>query len=35
LLIGLVRLFYLSSDSWVTSLWQAQLNVHQKNQRKP
>ncbi|CAI8703555.1 hypothetical protein EMIT0357P_100110 [Pseudomonas marginalis] len=27
-LIDLVVFFYLSSDSWVTSLWQAQLNVH-------
>ncbi|CAN2976560.1 hypothetical protein METHPM2_30055 [Pseudomonas sp. PM2] len=27
-LIGPVVFFYLSSDSQVTSLWQAQLNVH-------
>jgi len=27
-LIGSVVFFYLSSDSQVTSLWQAQLNVH-------
>ena len=26
--IALVGFFYLSSDSRVTSLWQAQLNVH-------